>query len=660
MSEPRKPRRKQNVYVVVAVLGVTGLLAGFSRIPDPPPGEMERLASHFKLSWQHLPAAPMPAGGVVFPVNKSAEHIGFYLNLVGASAALGDLDGDGLPNDLCLTDVRAKSITVSPVPGTGNRYPTFTLEFGSLFDRVTEYPSLCRIADMNEDGLADIFVAFWGRPPVLLLRRAPSDLQPGAPLSMASFKVQELVPGLNERWWSSTATFADIDGDGHQDIITGNYFADGNELTDANSDRPVRMNEDFTRARNGGLSRVFLYAGSTSGPEPTAIYKDAGNVFPGDGAHAWTLAIGAADLDKDGLSDLYIANDFGPDELLWNHSRPGHVDLRLLRGEKGFLTPSSMVLGNDSFKGMSADFGDINNDGIFDMFISNISSPFGLGEAHFLWTSNGKTDQMAKGIAPYVDRAEELGVSHSAWAWDTRFEDMDNDGELELLQVVGLIKGDHMRWADFGQFGVSNDTFIKYPAIWPKFYHGSDIDGHKPSAFYALGRNGRYVNLSTTVLPNLDGASRGIGVADVDGDGYPDLVYANIWEDSVFIKNQSSGNRFLGLHLLLPTAGSNSGAMKIHDGHPVWREGTPAIGAFVEADVPDGKRQIRQVDGGNGHSGQRSPEVRFGLGQTTASQIPLKITWRDLQGALHHDQMALAPGYHTVVLGSKTETEEKQ
>jgi hypothetical protein len=143
-------------------------------------------------------------------------------------------------------------------------------------------------------------------------------------------------------------------------------------------------------------------------------------------------------------------------------------------------------------------------------------------------------------------------------------------------------------------------------------------------------------------------------VADVDGDGYPDLVYANFWEDSTYIKNHGSGNRFLGLHLLLPIPGSSGEEMKIHDGHPAWREGTPAIGAFVEADVPGGRSQIRQVDGGNGHSGQRSPEIRFGLGQTTASLIPLKITWRDLHGGLHHDELVLAPGYHTVVLGSKT------
>ncbi len=661
MADRKIPKRKQNIYVVLAVLSVIGVLAGFSKLPSPPPGEVARLASHFKFDWQYLPPAPIPQGGVVFPVNKSAKHMQLYLNLVGASAALGDLDGDGLPNDLCLTDIRAKSITVSPVPGTGNRYPQFSLDFGPLFDRVTEYPTLCRIADMNEDGLADIFVAFWGRPPVLLLRRAPDDLKPGAPLTMASFKVVELVPGLSERWWSSTATFTDIDGDGHMDIVTGNYFADGNELTDPNSDKPVEMNEDFTRARNGGTSRIFLYVSSKSGADPNAVYRDAGNVFPGDGAKAWTLAVGAADLDRDGLSDLYIANDFGPDEFLWNHSTPGHVKLQLLMGEKGFFTPTSMVIGYDSFKGMSADFGDINNDGIFDMFISNISSPFGMSESHFLWVSTGKMDQMAKGVAPWVDRADELGVSHSAWAWDTRFEDFDNDGELELVQATGLLKGKVSRWPDFSQLGGGNDIFVKYPVNWPRFEPGSDMDGHTHAPFYALGSNGRYVNLSTTVLPGFTPAARGIAVADVDGDGYPEMVFADIWEDSAYIKNRGSGNKFIGLHLLLPPTGSgNSGnVMKIHDGHPAWREGTPAIGAFVEADVPGAQKQIRQVDGGNGHSGQRSPEVRIGLGQTSASEIPLKIVWRDFQGAVHHDDLALSPGYHTVVLGSKTGTKEE-
>jgi hypothetical protein len=165
---------------------------------------------------------------------------------------------------------------------------------------------------------------------------------------------------------------------------------------------------------------------------------------------------------------------------------------------------------------------------------------------------------------------------------------------------------------------------------------------------------GHYVDISSIIFPDLTLPTRGIAVADVEGNGYPDMVYANYWADSVYIKNQSTGNRFLGLHLLLPVVdGAEPTSIRVHDGHPAWREGTPAIGTFVEAEMPDGKRQIRQVDGGNGHSGQRSPEIRFGLGKTTAAEIPVQITWRDFHGDLHHNRLLLAPGYHTVVLAAQ-------
>src|SRR6266404_282472 len=597
MPDKKIPQqRKQNLQVLLAVFIVVGVLGVLSRLPGVSPAEARNLATRFRFTWEKLPPVPIPEGGVVYPVNKTAAHMQFYFYQVGESAALGDLDGDGLPNDLCLTDVRTKTAMVRPVPGTGNRYAPFALDFGKLFDRVTEYPSVCRIADMNEDGLADLFVAFYGRPPLLLLRRAPADLPRNAPLSMASFSVVELVPGLNQRWWTATATFADIDGDGHQDIVVGNYYPDGAELT--SGDTPFEMNNDFSRARNGGTSRIFLYVHSESSAAPTVRYRDAGDVFPDNGGHAWTLAVGAADLDRDALSDLYIANDFGPDELLWNRSQPGVVKFQELKGEKGFFRPASMVIGHDSFKGMGIDFGDVNNDGIFDLTVSNIGSPFALQEAHFLWTSTGKMDQIAKGVAPWVDRANDVGVAHSAWAWDSKFEDFDNDGVLELVQATGLVKGTENRWPDLAQVGGANDALVKYQSSWPRFLEGSD-----------------------------------------------------------YIKNQTTGNRFLGLHLLLPLA-SNGGAAKppstttVHDGHPTWREGTPAIGAFVEAEIPNGPHQIRQVDGGNGHSGQRSPEVLFGLGRTSATKIIVRITWRDFQGALHHDVLSLTPGYHTIVLAA--------
>lgn len=649
--EQRLPIRYPNLPVLLAVFGVTGALAALARLPGPPAGEAARLASRFQLAVQTLPAVPIPSGGVVFPVNKTAAHMQFYFYQIGASAALGDLDGDGLPNDLCLTDVRAKTAMVRPVPGTGDRYAPFALDFGTLVDRVTEYPTVCRFADMNEDGLTDILVSFYGRPPLTLLYRAPDGLRQGASVSMASFAAGELVPGLSERWWTAASTFTDVDGDGHQDIVIGNYYPDGAELTDGNSSRPFEMNNDFSRSRNGGKNRIFLWSSAESGASPSIHYRDAGDVFPDRGAYAWTLAIGGADLDRDGLSDLYIANDFGPDQLLWNRSRPGSVKLQELKGQRGFARPISCVMGRDSFKSMSIDFGDINGDGVFDMSVSNIGSPFALQEGHFLWTSTGKPDRMPEGLAQWEERAGSAGVAHSAWAWDTRFEDFDNDGELELVQATGLVRGKVNRWPDLAQVGGANDKFVRYQASWPQFLVGSDVDGSFLKPFWVRGSNGHYVDLASILLPNLTSPTRGIAVADVDGDGYSDMVYANFWEDSTYIQNRTSGNSFLGLHVLLPPAGrEQGGSARVHDGHPAWREGVPAIGAFIEAEMADGRRLIRQVDGGNGHSGQRSPEVRFGLGSAPAAKIPVKITWRDLHGALHHDTLSLTPGYHTVLL----------
>ena len=60
-------------------------------------------------------------------VNPNLERISGWISSVGAAVALNDLDGDGLPNDLCHVDPRIDEITVAPVPGTGERYAPFAL-----------------------------------------------------------------------------------------------------------------------------------------------------------------------------------------------------------------------------------------------------------------------------------------------------------------------------------------------------------------------------------------------------------------------------------------------------------------------------------------------------------------------------------------------------
>src|ERR1044071_6384734 len=129
-------------------------------------------------------------------------------------------------------------------------------------------------------------------------------------------------------------------------------------------------------------------------------------MFSARRSRAVGLAMGAADLDGDLLPEIYFAHDFGPDRLMHNRSKPGHLEFVELAGRRNLMTPKSCVLGHDSFKGMGCDFGDVNGDGFLDIYVSNIATKFGLTESHFLWQSTGHVEQMKQGIAPYVQNSE--------------------------------------------------------------------------------------------------------------------------------------------------------------------------------------------------------------------------------------------------------------
>jgi enediyne biosynthesis protein E4 len=628
---------------LVALCLVVGLY-GFARLPEATPAERSDLAARFAFTRAALPELPEGTGPerrTIRPVHPSLRHIAAWISSVGAGVALHDIDGDGLPNDACTTDPRVDLVLVSPVPGTGERYPLFALDPAPLrFERATMAPMGCLPGDWNEDGRTDLLVYYWGRPPIAFLRLA------GGPPTAAAWHPVDVAPA-SQRWYTNALTSADVDGDGHLDLIVGNYFPDGAAILDARAAGHEGLHSSMSRSQNGGTNRLLLWRRASAGARPAVEFADVPQAFDPQTTSSWTLAVGAADLDGDLRPEIYFGNDFGNDRLLHNRSRPGRPHLVAVRGVKGLTDPTSKVLGRDSFKGMGVDFADLNGDGMLDLYVSNIAQNWALEESHFVWLSAGRPERLREGIAPYSEASEDLGLARSGWGWDARFADFDNDGVLEAMQAIGFIRGTRNRWPELHEIAMGNDGNLRHPAAWHRFAPGDDLSGHLHNPFFVRAADGRYYDVAAEVGIADSFVSRGLGLADVDGDGDLDFAVANQWDRSWFYRNDARRpGAALVLDLRLP-AGAGT---------------RPAVGATATVHFPDGSRRSAEVDGGSGHSGKRAPQLHFGLGATapTAPTAPttalrVDLRWRDPGGRAHGATLRLTPGWHTLRLAGGVE-----
>jgi hypothetical protein len=370
--------------------------------------------------------------------------------------------------------------------------------------------------------------------------------------------------------------------------------------------------------------------------------------------------VGAADLDNDGWPDLYIANDFGPDELYFNTGATEWPP----RFRRVLDTSGHPGIGNDWWKGMNVDFGDVDRNGYLDIYVTNIfAPPYKTDEGNMLWLN---VADPKRGGRRFWNAGLASGTADGGWGWGAKFVDVNNDGLLDIFALNGFITGDRTRtyWYDLQELiSQARDNFSD-AASWPTI-GDRDFQGHERSRLFVQLPPPRrpeprpaedtphFAELSAQAGITDEYNGRGVAVIDYDNDGALDLYVANQGAPSLLYHNrlQAAAQRhgWLGLKLIgrpdlaLDVAGRRRATS------------VDAVGARAEL-TAGGVTLIREVSGGTGFASQSEFRLHYGLGDLG---VPTRLVVRWPSGRVQQFEgaplAACLHGYARLVEGGALE-----
>lgn len=552
-------------------------------------------------------------GTTLEEVDPRVAHIAKWVLSVGDSVAVGDVDGDGRmdlffthplarPEDRTqlwrnLGNLRFERIAVPEL----ERYNADPKEFGLAAQGL--------LADLDNDGDTDLFVAFaFGKS--RLFRN-----------DGGAFRE---LPGLDEHCVSLAANVLDYDRDGRLDLYVANaltpYLRDYATPTKLNlfalpapehpGDRRMFrfMHNGWHNADNGGPNRLYRNTETGWAKQPDLPETH------------WSLAVGTGDFNRDGWTDLYVATDFGRDDLYLNRQGRGfeRIEGRMF-GE----------IGRDTYKGMNATVADFDRNGWLDVYVSNVHHSL-QAEGSLLWMTRPSKDPFRPA---FTDEAMRRGaLNERRFGWGAAAGDLDNDGWIDLVQANGMVddrldpKGYEKKnyWYVNHKLMQSGPEIHTYADMWGDI-RGRTIYPNEKRRVY-LNREGRFVDVAEQVGLTDGDNSRGVALVDLDDDGDLDVVITNQHGPVSLHRNTLSGRSWIGLAL-------------------VGRE-TSRFPVGTRVEIRSGNEtQVQEVQAVNGFSAQKDPRLHFGLGSWTGP-VSVTVTWYRTGEAR---TFALEPGrYHRI------------
>lgn len=366
---------------------------------------------------------------------------------------------------------------------------------------------------------------------------------------------------------------ADYDSDGFVDLYLCSYIY-------FQSAEQYRYPAPYHDARNGPPNFLFR--------NRDGVFDDVtGDSGIDENNNRYSFAAGWCDYDRDGRQELYVANDFGRNNLY----KFDGAKFRDIAAEAGV---------EDIGPGMSAAWFDAHGAGRFDLYVANMWTPIGQRVVHEAKLEPADAYRRhAKGNSLYRNLgngkfAETGQAEMGRWAWSADACDFDYDGSPEIYIACGMITGD--RPADAMQFFWENvvaKTGKAYEEGWntinQRIREGDSWAGHEPNVFYTLDR-GRATDRSPESGIDFADDSRAFAFTDFDGDGVVDLILKSRMGPQIRVLRNERGVDRDAVGIRLQGTKSNR----------------DAIGAIVECGG-----QVKQVTAGSGYLSQHSKALYF-------------------------------------------------